>query len=108
LPRVAYLLDIPAAVKWVSAEPLLGPIDFRPYLGEGKIEWVITGAESAAKDKRREMSLDCVRDIDEQCREFGAVHYYKQYYNGTKLVYDGMLDGNYRQAWPRRKELAMI
>ena len=44
-----------------------------------------------------------IRDIDEQCREFGVPHYFKQYYNdrGTGLpIEDDLLDGIARQDFP--------
>lgn len=105
LKRVEILCKIPAAVRWVSAEPLLEAIDFSPYLG-GRINWIITGCENAAKAKRRPMALDWVRDIDRQCREAGVAHFLKQRYEGTKLVYDGMLDGVVRQEWPSSLHVA--
>lgn len=97
--RVPYLLDVPAKVRFISAEPLLGPLDFRPYLSS--IDWVITGCESGAKDKRRPMQLDWVREIDKQCREFNVAHFFKQRYDDEgNLIKDGVLDGECRQAWP--------
>ena len=42
--RVAQLYDIPASKKFVSAEPLLGPLDFSEHMGF--VDWVITGGES--------------------------------------------------------------
>lgn len=102
--RVDTLMAIPAALRWISAEPLLGPIDFRPYLGNG-VDWVITGCEQAHRDKRREMDLDWVRDIDQQCREAGVAHFMKQRYVGTQITADGVLDGKKRQEWPRALRL---
>ena len=99
LPRLDILSKIPAKVRWVSAEPLLGPIDFSPYL-DGSIQWIITGCEQASKEKRRPMDIAWVRDIDQQCREADVAHFFKQYYNGPQLLHDGMLDGVCRQAWP--------
>ena len=100
LPRVETLVKIPAAVRFVSAEPLLEQIDLRPYLP--KLDWVITGCERARKGERRVMDLDWVRDIDAQCREFDVRHFFKQYYaNESGIpVEDGILDKVKRQAWP--------
>jgi protein gp37 len=42
--RVPALLHTPAAVRWISAEPLLGPVDLSPYLAE--LDWVVAGGES--------------------------------------------------------------
>lgn len=98
-PRVSELRSLPARVRFISAEPLLEPIDFRPYL-DGRIHWVITGCEQAGKEKRRPMQLDWVRDIDRQCREASVAHFFKQRYEGTQMAYDGLLDGEVRQEWP--------
>jgi protein gp37 len=45
--RVPILLDLPFAVRGVSCEPLLGPVDLRPWLATGLLHWVIVGGESA-------------------------------------------------------------
>ena len=66
------LQTLPASVKFVSAEPLLEPLDLSQHLHW--LHWVITGCERAAKDKRRPMDLDWVRSIDQQCRRAGRVH----------------------------------
>jgi protein gp37 len=99
--RIKLLKKIPAAVRFVSAEPLLEPLDFRPYLGH-TIQWVITCCEQAKKGTRRLMDLAWVRDIDQQCQEAGIAHFFKQYYaddSGVPLE-DGLLDGVVRQEWP--------
>jgi protein gp37 len=46
--RIPLLLQTPAAVRWISAEPLLGPIELVPFLGErpGGLDWVVVGGES--------------------------------------------------------------
>lgn len=99
LNRIALLKEIPARIRFISAEPLLERIDFSPHL-DGSIHWIITGCEQAGKNKRRPMDLDWVRDIDRQCREAGIAHYFKQRYEGTRIVFDGLLDGVVRQEWP--------
>jgi protein gp37 len=100
LKRVEMLQDIPASFRFVSAEPMLERIDFGPYL-DGSIHWIITGCESAGVSKRRPMDIDWVRDIDRQCQKAMVAHFFKQRYEGTRLVYDGVLDGESRQAWPQ-------
>jgi protein gp37 len=98
--RVTELVEIPAAVRFISAEPLLEPLNLRPYLVD--IDWVITGCERAKKGKRRLMNLNWVRDIDDQCREAGVAHFFKQYYFRDCGIpkEDGVLDGVQRQQWP--------
>lgn len=78
LYRLDHLREVPAAVKFVSAEPLLERMDFRPHLGW--LDWVITGCERAGKGERRLMDPDWVRDIDAQCRAAGVAHFFKQAY----------------------------
>jgi protein gp37 len=98
--RAEQLLDLPAQLKFISAEPLLEAIDFRPYL-DG-IDWIITGCEQAAKDRRRQMDLDWIRDIHGQCTDAGIPHFFKQYYHEERGVprTDGLLDGVHCQEWP--------
>ncbi|MCA9032726.1 MAG: DUF5131 family protein, partial [Planctomycetaceae bacterium] len=48
LHRVEVLKSLPAQRRFISAEPLLESIDFRPHL-DGSIHWIITGCEQAAK-----------------------------------------------------------
>lgn len=99
LSRLEHLVKIPAAVRFVSAEPLLGPVRFGRLIRN--LDWVITGCERAAKGKRREMNLDSVRSIRNECDAAGVALFHKQYYAGSKLVFDGRIDGEVRQSWPR-------
>jgi protein gp37 len=84
MPFLDHLRDIPAALKFVSAEPLLERMDFRPHLAW--LDWVITGCERAAKGERQVMNIDWVRDIDQQCKEAGVKHFFKQAYVDEKGV----------------------
>lgn len=86
--RIPELLAVDAAVHWISAEPLLGPIDFKKYWSSEKetsersydvvpgIDWVIVGGESGNSPRR--MDPDWVRDIRKQCREAGTKFHFKQ------------------------------
>jgi protein gp37 len=107
LPFLGLLRELPAAVKFVSAEPLLERMDFRPYLGW--LDWVITGCERAAKEKRQVMDLDWVRDIDRQCREAGVPHFFKQAYMGEKGVpcEEPELDGTVVQEIPAGRRVSL-
>ena len=100
LKRLKVLKKVPAAIRFVSAEPLLEPIDFTPYL-DGSFDWIITGCEQAGVGKRREMDTEWVRSIDKQCKAAGIAHFFKQYYQGTKIVDDGLLDGKIVQQFPK-------
>jgi protein gp37 len=106
MDRIPLLKAIPAQVRFISAEPLLERLDFRPHL-DG-IDWVITGCEQAKKGKRRLMDMDWVRDIDQQCRDAGVAHFFKQRYIANKgvPVHDGLLDGVVCQEWPTVEQVA--
>lgn len=92
--RLDELRKIPAIIKFVSAEPLLENLDFRPYLND--LDWIITGCEQAAKGKRRKMEMFWVKNIDRQCQDAGVPHYFKQHYcesdTGIPLI-DGLIEG---------------
>ncbi len=96
--RISHIGKLPAAVRFVSAEPLLGPIDFSDHIQ--CIDWVITGCEQAGKNKRRPMEDDWVRGIRNQCDAASVALFHKQHYSGTTLMHDGKIDGETRQAFP--------
>lgn len=96
--RLDLLSKVPSKVRFVSAEPLLGPLRFGRRIR--KLDWVITGSERAAKRKRRTMDLGWVRGIRDECDAAGVPLFHKQYYRGTTLVFDGILDGEQRQDFP--------
>lgn len=63
--RIPLLLDSPAALRFVSYEPALEAVDFRPYLGG--IDWVICGGESGPD--ARPCSIQWLRAVKNQCRD---------------------------------------
>jgi len=87
--RIPALLDTPAAVRWISAEPLLGPLDLIEYLEPATtcpwstcaghhpgLNWVVVGGESGPG--ARYMDLDWVRGVVEQCRAAKVPVFVKQ------------------------------
>lgn len=85
--RIPILLDTPAAHYWLSAEPLLGPLDLTGILGcdatqtrtDGElsgIEQVIVGCESGPK--RRHAETDWFASLRDQCADAGVPYYLKQ------------------------------
>jgi len=89
--RITLLLQVPAAVHFVSAEPLLGPLDLREYLpltdASAALRWIIVGGESDPTDPRL-MDLDWARSIRDQCQEAGVAFFHKQS-GGKRLIDDG-------------------
>lgn len=71
--RANHVCDTPAAVRFLSLEPLLGPL---PSLDLTDIDWVIIGGESGPGSRR--IDLGWVREILAQCREAGAAPFVKQ------------------------------
>lgn len=84
--RIPALLDTPAAVRFISAEPLLGPVDLHRYVGEPSglsgdwtrlLDWVIAGGESGRG--ARPMNPYWPADIAEQCSAAGVPFLFKQH-----------------------------
>ena len=101
--RIPILLQIPAAVRFVSIEPMLGPIELRCIIGDprrrcvydclrgtvavqnnvvkdpvcGSIDWVIVGGESGPN--ARPMHPDWVRGIRDQCIAVKVPFFFKQW-----------------------------
>ncbi len=72
--RIPLLLETPAAVRFVSCEPLLGWLDLVQWLPE--LDWVIVGGENGPG--ARPMELEWARAIRDQCRDFGVPFFFKQ------------------------------
>ena len=71
--RIAPLRGTPAAIKFLSCEPLLGPLE----LDLDGIDWVIAGGESGPG--ARPMHPDWVRAVRDQCLESGTPFFFKQW-----------------------------
>ena len=71
--RADDIRETPASVRFLSLEPLLGPL---PSLDLSGINWAIIGGESGAG--ARPMDLGWVRDLIDQCREAGTAIFVKQ------------------------------
>src|SRR5262249_49944638 len=72
--RSKLLQQVPAAVRFLSVEPLLGPIDELPL---DDIHWVIVGGESGPG--ARPMERKWVESIHAQCREADVPFFFKQW-----------------------------
>ena len=71
--RLAHLRETPAAVRWVSAEPLLGPIK-ADLTG---IDWMVVGGESGPR--ARPMHPDWARSLRDQCEAANVAFFFKQW-----------------------------
>ena len=73
--RLDDLRQVPAAVRFVSVEPLLGPVDLADWLGW--LDWVIVGGESGAG--AREMNPAWARALRDQCDARAVPFFFKQW-----------------------------
>jgi protein gp37 len=89
--RVADLVKGPAAVRFLSIEPLLGPISELPLDG---VHWVIVGGESGPGYRR--VREEWVRDIRDQCHRAGVAFFFKQWGGARPKAGGRRLDG---QEW---------
>lgn len=83
--RIDELLDVPARVRGLSVEPMVGPVDLVDYLedtvdfpgmGLRELHWVIIGGESGAGC--RPMQIEWARDLMRQCQDAGVAVFMKQ------------------------------
>ncbi|MXO87116.1 DUF5131 family protein [Altererythrobacter aurantiacus] len=75
-PRVRELLKVPAALRFVSLEPLLSAL---PSLDVSKVDWVIAGGESGREKTVRAVDPEWVRDLLKRCRFVGTPFFFKQW-----------------------------
>jgi protein gp37 len=123
--RIVELVAAPAALHWISAEPLLGPLDISPFLDwfrfmrwvserySGRyqckvddarrppIDWVVVGGESGPGARRCEVAW--IRSLVEQCRTAGVAVFVKQL--GANVIdrndrFDTVGDSDDPRDWP--------
>lgn len=92
--RADYLRLVPAAVRFLSCEPLLGPL---PNLDLTGISWVIAGGESGRG--WRPMKPEWVRDLRDRCQAAGISFFFKQG-NGVRPGINRVLDGRTWEQFP--------
>jgi protein gp37 len=115
--RIPRLLETPAAVRFLSCEPLLGPVDLRPFLGipeatgetgnvqvrrarsrpaahwpaASRLDWIIGGGESGPG--HRPMDPDWARSLRDHCNAAGVPFFFKQWGGATPKAGGRELDG---------------
>ena len=93
-PRLTVLGRIPAPVRFVSAEPLLGPLDLSQWLEDGTLSWVIAGGESGPG--ARPMETGWARGLRDQSVNAGVPFFLKQLGGAARKRggVDAVLDGH--------------
>jgi protein gp37 len=97
LDRIDFLKKTNAKVKFLSCEPLIGPL---PSLNLRKIDWVIVGGESGFKP--RPMQAEWVVDIMEQCKSQQVEFFFKQWGGRNKKANGRILNGQTYDGMPSR------
>lgn len=104
--RVRQLLDIPAKIRFLSCEPLIGPLDLTTHLTEGDgrngIHWVIAGGESGPG--ARPLDPQWARDLRDQCLEASTPFFFKQWGGLTPKAGGRELDGETWNEYPDSEE----
>lgn len=101
--RIPALRETPAAVRWLSCEPLLGPVDLNPWRNPGapadrrapadsRIDWVVVGGESGPG--ARPMHPDWARTLRDQCAKASVPFLFKQWgeYGPLAPLKNGVFD----------------
>ncbi|GCF11889.1 hypothetical protein KDI_54530 [Dictyobacter arantiisoli] len=87
--RIPYLLEVPAVVRFLSCEPLLGPVDLSPWISQ--LQWIISGGESG--NNARPMDMAWPRLLRDQCQVAHVPYFFKQvggrYHNSGGRTLDG-------------------
>lgn len=111
--RIPLLLQTPAAVRFVSYEPALGPVDFRcvsfgggynvnvlmrgrPFGEAERLDWVIVGGESGPG--ARPLNVAWALDVAEQCKAAGVAFFYKQGGASNRCEHDAK--GGHMECFP--------
>ncbi|MEU1607238.1 DUF5131 family protein [Micromonospora matsumotoense] len=98
LPRVDQLRTVPAAVRFISAEPLLGSLDGIDLTG---IHWLIAGGESG--QGARPVDPAWVRGLRDECAKAGTAFFFKQWGGRTPKAGGRLLDGQTWDEMPSRE-----
>ena len=93
--RIGFLQQVPAAVRFLSLEPLIGPLEALPLAG---IDWAIVGGESGPR--ARPMKREWVTSILRQCRTAGVAFFFKQWGGTRKDLTGRRLNGRHYNEMP--------
>jgi len=101
--RADHLRRTPAQTKFISAEPLLGPLDGLDLSG---IHWLIAGGESGPR--HRPMNVEWARDLRDRCVEENVAFFFKQWGGIRSKTGGRMLDGRTWDLLPATPAVALV
>lgn len=100
--RIPKLLETPAAVRFLSCEPLLGEIDIRPWLDhDAAIDWIIAGGESGFR--ARPVDPRWITALRDQCGDIGVAFFFKQWGGHTAKAGGRSLEGRTWDEMPEQR-----
>jgi protein gp37 len=94
--RADRLRAVPAAVRFISAEPLLGPLEGLDLDG---VSWLIAGGESGPI--HRPVKVEWLRELRDRCQAEGVAFFFKQWGGRTSKAGRRVLDGREWSEWPK-------
>lgn len=94
--RADYLREVDAAVRFISAEPLLGPLEGLDLTG---IDWLISGGESGPK--HRPVRSEWLRELRDRCVGEDVAYFFKQWGGHRPKSGGRVLDGRTWDEMPR-------
>jgi protein gp37 len=97
--RADQLREVPATVRFISAEPLLGPLE---GLDLGGIDWLISGGESGPK--HRPVKVEWLRELRDRCQDEGVAYFFKQWGGHRPKSGGRELDGRMWDEMPTAKD----
>ena len=101
--RIDKLRKVPAAVRFLSCEPLIGPL---PRLNLRGIDWVIVGGESGARP--RPMEPEWALEIRDQCKKRDVPFFFKQWGGRNKKTAGRKLAGAFHDTFPSPKKRRQV
>jgi protein gp37 len=101
--RIDELRKVPAAVRFLSCEPLIGPLGKMNLKG---IDWVIVGGESGANP--RPMKEEWATSIRDQCEKHDVAFFFKQWGGRNKKAAGRELEGAYYDTFPKPKKRRQV
>jgi len=108
--RMSELLAVPAALHWVSAEPLVAPLRLIDWLYKGGprpgLKWVVVGGESGVGTEWRDMRHEWVDVLFDECQMFEVAFFFKQWAGKRK---SGVESNRYKgKIWHEMPEMVKM
>src|SRR6266568_1462036 len=100
--RANHLRQVPATTKFISAEPLLGPLTNLNFDG---IDWLISVGESGLG--YRPCNPEWVRDLRDRCQAAGVAFFHKQWGGRTPKAGGRLLDGRTWDEFPELNQMSL-